>query len=208
VPEIDRVTQARNINEVDDMARDLIAIMTGVEPDSFDWTYESSSPTACEHTCQRSSGHEAPKPRHAPTQPPNSAPPPPNSRTPDYPSVNSAQFLESPTNAPASSPAAAAPQGNVAEPAELVNSPKGVEGATRLPNPHGSGTVDTASCRSAQRNPAPELRDSTADQMIIATPARCQDSAQVAEQRHGVQRWDGVADRDRGDGARPEQARQ
>jgi hypothetical protein len=35
VPEIDRVTQARNINEVDEMARDLIAIMAGVEPDSF-----------------------------------------------------------------------------------------------------------------------------------------------------------------------------
>ncbi len=36
VPEIDRVTQARNINEVDDMARDLIAIMAGIEPDSFE----------------------------------------------------------------------------------------------------------------------------------------------------------------------------
>ncbi len=34
VPEIDRVTQARTINEVDDMARDLIAIMTGAEPGS------------------------------------------------------------------------------------------------------------------------------------------------------------------------------
>ena len=32
VPEIDRVTQARTINEVDDMARELIAIMTGAEP--------------------------------------------------------------------------------------------------------------------------------------------------------------------------------
>jgi hypothetical protein len=36
VPEIDRVTQARNISEVDDMARDLIAIMAGIEPDSFE----------------------------------------------------------------------------------------------------------------------------------------------------------------------------
>jgi hypothetical protein len=36
VPEIDRVTQARNINEVDDMARDLIAIIVGVKPDSFE----------------------------------------------------------------------------------------------------------------------------------------------------------------------------
>jgi hypothetical protein len=36
VPEIDRVTQARTINEVDDMARDLIAIMTGIEPGTID----------------------------------------------------------------------------------------------------------------------------------------------------------------------------
>lgn len=36
VPEIDRVTQARNLNEVDPMARDLVAIMTGAELDSFE----------------------------------------------------------------------------------------------------------------------------------------------------------------------------
>ena len=36
VPAIDRVTQARTINEVDDMARDLIAIMTGLAHDTFD----------------------------------------------------------------------------------------------------------------------------------------------------------------------------
>ena len=36
VPEIDRVTQARTINEVDDMTRDLIAIMTDAEPGSFE----------------------------------------------------------------------------------------------------------------------------------------------------------------------------
>lgn len=36
VPEIDRVTQARNLNEVDLMARDLVAIITGVEPGSFE----------------------------------------------------------------------------------------------------------------------------------------------------------------------------
>jgi 4-hydroxyphenylpyruvate dioxygenase-like putative hemolysin len=36
VPEVNRVTQARNINEVDDMARDLIAILANVEPDSFE----------------------------------------------------------------------------------------------------------------------------------------------------------------------------
>lgn len=36
VPEIDRVTQARNVAEIELMARDLIAIMLEVEPDSFD----------------------------------------------------------------------------------------------------------------------------------------------------------------------------
>ena len=36
VPEIDRVTQARNLNEVDLMARELVAIMTGAEPDTFE----------------------------------------------------------------------------------------------------------------------------------------------------------------------------
>lgn len=36
VPAIDRVTQARNAREIEAMARGLIAIMTEVEPDSFD----------------------------------------------------------------------------------------------------------------------------------------------------------------------------
>lgn len=36
VPEIDRVTQARHLREVDAMARDLIAIMADVDPDSFE----------------------------------------------------------------------------------------------------------------------------------------------------------------------------
>lgn len=35
VPEIDRSTQARHLREVDGMARDLIAIMQDVQPDSF-----------------------------------------------------------------------------------------------------------------------------------------------------------------------------
>jgi hypothetical protein len=34
--DIDRVTQARTLNEVGDMTRDLIAIMTGLEHDSFE----------------------------------------------------------------------------------------------------------------------------------------------------------------------------
>ncbi len=40
VPEIDRVTQALHRGEVDVMARDLIAIMVEVEPDSFDLRIE------------------------------------------------------------------------------------------------------------------------------------------------------------------------
>ncbi|WP_280485227.1 hypothetical protein [Nocardia farcinica] len=40
VPEIDRVTQALHRGEVDVMARDLIAIMAEVEPDSFDLRIE------------------------------------------------------------------------------------------------------------------------------------------------------------------------
>jgi hypothetical protein len=116
VPEINRVTQARNINEVDDMARDLASSRI-----PSNWTSESSSPTACEHTCRRSSGLEAPKQRRAPTQPPSFEPPPPNSRTPDYPFANSVQSSESPTSAPASSPAAATLPRKAAEPADPAN---------------------------------------------------------------------------------------
>lgn len=36
VPEIDRVTQARHLREVDQMARELIAIMTDVDPESVE----------------------------------------------------------------------------------------------------------------------------------------------------------------------------
>lgn len=36
VPEIDRVTQARNLRDVEPMARDLIAVMEEIPPDSFD----------------------------------------------------------------------------------------------------------------------------------------------------------------------------
>lgn len=35
VPEVDRATQARHLREVEAMARDLIAIMEDVAPDSF-----------------------------------------------------------------------------------------------------------------------------------------------------------------------------
>jgi len=36
VPEIDRVTQARHLREVDMMARELISIITGEDPDTFE----------------------------------------------------------------------------------------------------------------------------------------------------------------------------
>ena len=36
VPELDRVTQARHLREVEHMARDLVAIMTDVDPGSFE----------------------------------------------------------------------------------------------------------------------------------------------------------------------------
>jgi hypothetical protein len=35
VPELDRVTQARNVAEIEPMARDLVAVMLDVDPESF-----------------------------------------------------------------------------------------------------------------------------------------------------------------------------
>lgn len=48
VPEIDRFTQARHLREVESMARDLIAVMEDVEPDSFglDVTIEAPASVA------------------------------------------------------------------------------------------------------------------------------------------------------------------
>lgn len=40
VPEVQRVTQALNPRRVEEMARDLIALMTDTEPDSFDLAIE------------------------------------------------------------------------------------------------------------------------------------------------------------------------
>lgn len=40
VPEVDRHTQARHLGEVDLMARDLVAIMLEIEPDSFELNVE------------------------------------------------------------------------------------------------------------------------------------------------------------------------
>ncbi|MDO5697970.1 MAG: hypothetical protein Q4G51_08340 [Dermatophilus congolensis] len=36
MPQIDRCTQARSLREVETMARDLVAVMTEAEPDSFE----------------------------------------------------------------------------------------------------------------------------------------------------------------------------
>ncbi|WP_345493572.1 hypothetical protein [Nocardia callitridis] len=40
VPEVNRVTQALNLRQVEGMARDLVAVMTDSEPDSFDLVIE------------------------------------------------------------------------------------------------------------------------------------------------------------------------
>lgn len=49
VPAVDRVTQARNLREVQPMARDLISIMTGREPDSFGVTVLYELPESIEN---------------------------------------------------------------------------------------------------------------------------------------------------------------
>lgn len=50
VPEIERVTQARNLREVEPMARDLVAMMLEVAPDSFELAIRIKLPgDATEH---------------------------------------------------------------------------------------------------------------------------------------------------------------
>lgn len=44
VVELDRWTQARTLREVEPMARDLVATMAGVAPDSFDLTIDIALP--------------------------------------------------------------------------------------------------------------------------------------------------------------------
>ena len=46
VPEINRYTQARNLGEVEPMARDLIAVMRDVAADSFTLEVSVELPTA------------------------------------------------------------------------------------------------------------------------------------------------------------------
>lgn len=45
VREVDRWTQARNLREVESMARDLVAVMEDVEPDSFKLEVQVIPPT-------------------------------------------------------------------------------------------------------------------------------------------------------------------
>lgn len=44
VPEIDRHTQARNLAEIEPMARDLVSIIDGVGPDSFELDVDIAMP--------------------------------------------------------------------------------------------------------------------------------------------------------------------
>jgi hypothetical protein len=54
VPEIQRSTQARNLGEAEAMARDLIAIMEDVRPDSFDVEVKIVLPEDVRRELQRS----------------------------------------------------------------------------------------------------------------------------------------------------------
>lgn len=44
VPEIDRYTQARHLREIDTMARDLVAVMTGKDPAGIQLTVDIHTP--------------------------------------------------------------------------------------------------------------------------------------------------------------------
>ncbi len=54
VPEIGRVTEARNLREVEPMARDLIAVMEEIPPDSFDLEIDVVPPAAVAAHLERS----------------------------------------------------------------------------------------------------------------------------------------------------------
>lgn len=53
VPEVGRWTQARTVPEIDEMARDLIAIMDEVDPDSVDPDINITLPDAVEKHLRR-----------------------------------------------------------------------------------------------------------------------------------------------------------
>jgi hypothetical protein len=53
VPAIDRYTQARSLREIEDMTRDLIAVMQGVEPDSFEINVQLTMPASVREHLRR-----------------------------------------------------------------------------------------------------------------------------------------------------------
>jgi len=53
VPEVERATQARHLREVETMARDLIALMTDQEPDTFDLRVQIQRPAHVEQHLAR-----------------------------------------------------------------------------------------------------------------------------------------------------------
>lgn len=57
IPELDRYTQARNLPEVDTMARDLLALVLGVSPDSFHVEREVDLPDAVRHHLELADKH-------------------------------------------------------------------------------------------------------------------------------------------------------
>ena len=52
-PELDRVTQARHLREVEHMARDLVAIMTDVDPGSFELVVTHQLPNSVQEHLTR-----------------------------------------------------------------------------------------------------------------------------------------------------------
>lgn len=54
VPEVERSTQARSLNEAEAMARDLIALMEDIPPDSFDVEVKIVLPDDVRHELQQS----------------------------------------------------------------------------------------------------------------------------------------------------------
>lgn len=59
VPEIARTTVARNLAEVETMARDLIAIMTDQAPEAFDIAVSVETPNPARETMERARTHRA-----------------------------------------------------------------------------------------------------------------------------------------------------
>ncbi|MGP9587244.1 hypothetical protein ACT3TB_16465 [Micrococcaceae sp. AOP34-BR2-30] len=59
VPEIERTTVARTLGEVDAMARDLIALMTDQDPESFDLAVNVEAPSHAAKILEQARAHRA-----------------------------------------------------------------------------------------------------------------------------------------------------